>query len=142
MDEIYPLFQVASRHAKLHLLGGIAQSHTSLAELVVDHQLPHAPGIHESYLGKVDERWPSRGYTFSQDVLEDLLVSNVEIPGELDQYGLFPTPVAPCCFGYRRVVYGATPSVLIRAASLCLAALRSSRRGTTSASGFRANPLG
>jgi hypothetical protein len=114
IDEIEPILQVARRHANLYVLGGVAEDHAPSAELVVDRQLPDTPRIHERYLRKVDQRRPSRGQTVAQDVLEGLPVSNVELPGELDQYGSIPAPVASGCFGYCWVaLYGATPVGLV-----------------------------
>lgn len=101
MDETDPLLQVARRHAKLHFPGRIAQSHAPIAELVVNRQLPDAPGIHEGYPREVDERWPSRSQTVAQRVIQDLLVSDVDLPGELDQYGVILAPVALCRLEYR-----------------------------------------
>src|SRR5215210_2405559 len=110
VDEIDPLLQVARRHAKLHLLRGVAQSHAPFADLVVDRQLPDAPRIQERHPRKVDQRRPSRSPTVAQDALEGLLASNVEFPRELDQYGLIAAPAAPCRFECRRVaLYSATP---------------------------------
>src|SRR5918993_195584 len=71
------------------------------AELVVDCQLPHAPGIHECYLREIDERQPPRSKAISQRILECPPVSDVEFPGERDQYGRI---IALCRFEYRRVV--------------------------------------
>lgn len=110
MDEVNPPLQVASGNAELNLPGGIAQSQTPPAELVVDRQLAHALRVHKRYPGEVDERWSSRSQTAAQDVLEDLVVSNVELPGELDQHGSVPAPVSPDRSGYPRIaLYGAVP---------------------------------
>ena len=98
MDETDPLLQVARRHAQLYLLGGIAQSHAPSAKLAADHQLLEAPRVHELHIRNVDERWPSRSQTAAKGVLKGFLTPNVEFPGELDQYGSIPAPVARCCF--------------------------------------------
>jgi hypothetical protein len=61
VDEIEPMLHVTRCHANLHVLRGVAEDHTSSAELVVDRQLPEAPGIHERYLREVDERRSAGG---------------------------------------------------------------------------------
>src|SRR5215210_5253962 len=110
VDEIDPLLQVARRHAKLHLLRGVAQSHAPFADLVVDRQLPDAPRIQERHLREVDQRRPSRSPTVAQDAIEGLLVSNVELSEKLDQNGAIHAPVVPFCFEYRRIaLYHAIP---------------------------------
>jgi hypothetical protein len=110
VDEIDPILEIAHRHAKLYFPGGIAQSHASLAELVVDRQLPDAPGINERYPGEVDQRRPLRSQAVAQGVLQELLVENVDLSREPEQYGSILAPAALWCLEYRWVVlYGVTP---------------------------------
>jgi hypothetical protein len=83
VDEIEPILQVARRRANLHILRGVAEEHTASAELVVDRQLLDAPGIHERYLGEVDERRSAGGQANVQGILDGTPVSDVELPGEV-----------------------------------------------------------
>jgi hypothetical protein len=83
VDEIEPILQVARRRANLHILRGVAEEHTASAELVVDRQLLDAPGIHERYLGEVDERRSAGGQANVQGILDGTPVSDVELPGEI-----------------------------------------------------------
>ena len=140
VDEIEPMLQVTRRHANLHVLGGVAEDYTFSTKLVVERQLPDAPRIYKRHPGEVDERPSPRSQAISQGVLEDTPASDVDLPGELDQFGLV---VALCRYEHHRVAHHHATyvgHVAQEPRGLCLAALRrSSREEMTLPSGFCAS---
>ena len=82
--------------------------YASPAELIVDCQLPDTPGIHERYFGEIDEHPPRRIQALPQSILEGPPVSDVELPGELDEYSLL---VQLCRFKFCRIAHYHTISV-------------------------------
>ncbi len=95
-------------------------------------QLPYASGIHERDHGTFNVRRPTRNQATSQRILEDPLVSDVELPKEPDQYG----PLVAQC----RFIRGPLPYPLARPQAHVRHAASGARRSPSSSGRRRTTP--